>query len=124
MTVILLGIVSFVLGVYIVSRLVTGIVSAKRSSEFFMMLNGTPLTPTHHSEIMQMSQTLGTEQDTRREGAKGTESMAREQMAHGLHFKPPVEPLLLLLQAMQLNGKALPEDSFIAMTVGAQVREI
>ena len=86
-----------------------------------MMSNSTPVTPTHHSETVQMSQTLGTEQNTREEGAKGTESMAREEMAHGLHFKPPVEPLLLLLQDMQLDGKALPEDSFTAMTVGAEV---
>ena len=41
-----------------------------------------------------------------------------------LLFKPPVEPLLLLLQAIQLDGKALPRESFIAMAVGAQVQQI
>ena len=35
-----------------------------------------------------------------------------------------MEPLLLLLQATQLDGKALPRESFTAMAVGAQVQQI
>ena len=51
-------------------------------------------------------------------------SVSREPINHRLHFKPPVEPLLLLLQATQLDGKALPRESFTAMAVGAQVQQI
>ena len=35
-----------------------------------------------------------------------------------------MEPLLLLLQATQLDQKALPRKSFTAMAVGAQVQQI
>ena len=35
-----------------------------------------------------------------------------------------MEPLLLLLQATQLDGEALPRESFTAMAVGAQVQQI
>ena len=52
------------------------------------------------------------------------DSVSREPINHGLNFKPPVEPLLLLLQATQLDGKALPRESFTAMAVGAQVQQI
>ena len=72
---------------------------------------------------MQMSQTLETDQEIQGEGAEGIDSIAREKMSHGLHFKPPVEPLLLLLQAKQLDGKALPRDSFTAVVVGTQIQQ-
>ena len=101
-----------------ISRLVRGIVSAKHLSEFFMISSSTPVTPTHHSETVPMSQTFEVEQEIQGEGAEGIDPIMREQMSHGLHFKPPVEPLLLLLQATQLDGKALPEDSFTAVAVG------
>ena len=52
------------------------------------------------------------------------DSVSREPINHWLHFKPPVEPLLLLVQATQLDGKALPRESFTAMAVGAQVQQI
>ena len=45
-------------------------------------------------------------------------------MSHGLQFKAPVEPLLLPLQATQLDGKALPPDSCTAVAVGTQVQQI
>ena len=45
-------------------------------------------------------------------------------MSHGLHFNPPVEPLLLILQATLLDGKALPENSFTAVALGTQVQQI
>ena len=48
----------------------------------------------------------------------------REPIKRGLHFKSPVEPLLLLLQATQLDGKALPRESFTAMAVGAQYNRL
>ena len=35
-----------------------------------------------------------------------------------------MEPLLLLLQATQLDGKALPRESFTAMAVGDRVQQI
>ena len=57
-------------------------------------------------------------------GAEGVDPVVREPINHGLHFKPPVEPLLLLLQATQLNGKALPRESFTVMVVGTQVQQI
>ena len=89
-----------------------------------MMLSSTPVTPTCHSEIAPMSQMLEVEQEIWGEGAVGIDPIIREQTSHGLHFKPLVEPLLLLLQATQLDGKALPEDSFTAMAVGTQVQQI
>ena len=116
--------VSFVLGVYMVSRLVRGIVSAKHLGEFFMMSSSTPVTPRHHSEIAPMSQMLEFEQEILEEGAEGIDPIIREETSHGLHFKPPVEPLLLLLQATQLEEKALSEDSFTAVAVGTLVQQI
>ena len=89
-----------------------------------MMVNSTPTTPTCLSETVQMSQTLKMDLEIRGEGAEGVDSVIREPNNHGLHFKPPVEPLLLLLQATQLDGKALPRESFTAMAVGAQVQQI
>ena len=107
-----------------VSRLVRGIVSAKHLSEFFMMLSSIPVTPTHHSETVPMSQTLEVEQEIQGEGAEGIDLIMREQMSHGLHFKPPVEPLLLLLQATQLDKNTLLEVTFTAVAVGTQVQQI
>ena len=52
------------------------------------------------------------------------DSVSREPINHGLHFKSPVKPLLLLLQATQLDGKPLPRESFTVMAVGAQVQQI
>ena len=89
-----------------------------------MMANSTPITPTHHSETVQMSQTLEMDSEIQGKGEKGIDLVIREPINHGLHFKPPVEPLLLLLQATQLDGKALPRESFTAMAVGAQVQQI
>ena len=66
-----------------------------------MMANSTPTTPTHHSEMVQMSQTLEMDLEIWGQGAEGIDSVIREPINHGLHFKPPVEPLLLLLQATQ-----------------------
>ena len=57
-------------------------------------------------------------------GAERIDSVSRVPINQGLHFKPPVEPLLLLLQATQLDGKALPRESFTAMAVGTQVQQI
>ena len=107
-----------------VTRFVRGIVSAWYLNKFYMMVNSTPTTPTHHSEMAQMSQTLEMDSETKGEGAEGIDSVIREPNNHGLHFKCPVEPLLLLLQATQLDGKALSRENFTAMTVGAQVQQI
>ena len=104
-----------------VTRFVRGIVSAQYLNEFYVMANSTPTTPTCHSEMVQMSQTLEMDSEIQGEGAEGIDLVIRESINHGLHFKPPVEPLLLLLQATQLDGKALPRESFTAMAVGAQV---
>ena len=41
-----------------ITRFVRGIVSAWYLNEFYMMVNSTPTMPTHHSEMVQMSQTL------------------------------------------------------------------
>ena len=79
-----------------------------------MMANSTPTTPTHHSEM---------DPEVQGEGADRMDSVSREPLNHGLHFKPPVE-LLLLSQATQLDGKALPRESFTAMAVWAQVQQI
>ena len=89
-----------------------------------MMANSTPTTPTHHSEMAHLSETLETDPEVWGEGADRIDLVNREPINHGLHFKPPVEPLLLLLQATQLDGKALPRESFTAMAVGAQVQQI
>ena len=107
-----------------VTRIVRGIVSAWHINEFYMMENSTPTTPTCHSEMVHMSQTLKMDSAIKREGAEGIDSVVKEPINHGLHFKPPVEPLLLLLQATQLDGKALPRESFTAMAVEAQVQQI
>ena len=107
-----------------VTRFVRGIVSAQYLNKFYMMANSTPTTPTHHSEMVQMSQTLEMDSEIWGEGAEGIDLVIREPINHRLHFKPPVEPLLLLLQATQLDGKALPRESFTAMAVGAQVQQI
>ena len=88
------------------------------------MSSSTSVTPIPHSEIAPMSQMLEVEQEIQEEVAEGIDPIIREQTSHGLHFKPPVEPLLLLLQATQLDGKALPEDSFTAVAVGTQVQQI
>ena len=85
-----------------------------------MMSSSTPVTPTCHSETVPMSQTSEVEQEIRG-GVEGIDPIMKEQMSHGLHFKLPVGPLLLLLQATQLDGKALPEDSFTAVAVGTQI---
>ena len=105
-----------------VTRFLRGIVSAWYLNEFYMMANSTPTTLTCHSEMVQMSQTLEMDSEIWGEGAKRIDSVIREPTNHGLHFNPPVEPLLLLLQATQLDGKALPRESFTAMAVGAQVQ--
>ena len=68
--------------------------------------------------------TLESDPEVWGEGADRVDSVSREPINRGLHFKPPVEPLLLLLQAIQLDGKALPRESFTAMAVGAQVQQI
>ena len=88
------------------------------------MANSTPITPTRHSEMVHFSQTLEMDPEVWGEGAERIDSVSREPINHGLHFKPPVEPLLLLLQATQLDGKALPRESFTAMTVGAHMQQI
>ena len=69
-----------------------------------MMANSTPTTPTCHSEMVQMSQTLEMDSEIQGEGGEGIDSVVKEPINHGLHFKPPVVPLLLLLQATQLDG--------------------
>ena len=89
-----------------------------------MMANSTPTTPTHHSEMAHLSETLETDPEVWGEGAHRMNSVSREPINHGLKFKSPMEPLLLLLQATQLDGKALPRKSFTAMAVGAQVQQI
>ena len=89
-----------------------------------MMANSTPTTPTCHLEMAHFSETLEMDPEVCGEGADRMDSVSREPINHGLHFKPPVEPLLLLLQANQLDGKALPRESFTAMAVGAQVQQI
>ena len=99
-----------------VTRLVRGIVSARYLNKFYMMANSTPTTPTCHSEMAH----LETDPEVWGEGADRMDSVIN----HGLHFKPPVELLLLLVQATQLDGKALPRESFTAMAVGAQVQQI
>ena len=106
-----------------VTRFVRGIVSARYPNEFYMMANSTPTTPTHHSEMAHLSETLETDPEVQGEGAERMDSVSREPINHGLHFNPPVEPLLLL-QTTQLDGKALPRESFTAMAVGAQVQQI
>ena len=107
-----------------VTRFVREIVSAQYLNEFYMMANSTPTTPEHNSEMVQMSQTLEMDSEIWGEGTKGIDSVIREPINHGLHLKPPVELLLLLLQATQLDGKALPRESFTAKAVGAQVQQI
>ena len=107
-----------------VTRFVRGIVSVRYLNELYMMANRTPTTPTHHSEMAHLSETLEMDPEVQGEGAERIDSVSREPINHGLHFKPPVEPLLLLLQATQLYGKALPRESFNAMAVGAQVQQI
>ena len=89
-----------------------------------MMANSTPTTPTYHSEMAHLPETLEMDPEVWGEGADRMDSVSREPINHGLHFKPQVEPLLLLLQATQLDGKALPRESFTAMAVGAQVQQI
>ena len=89
-----------------------------------MMANSMPTTPTHHSEILHLAQTLGIDPEVQEEGADGIDLVNREPINHGLHFKPPIEPLLLLLQATQLDGKSLPKESFTTMAVGTQVQQI
>ena len=89
-----------------------------------MMAYSTPTTPTHHSEMAHLSQTLEMDPEVQGEGAERIDSVSREPINQGLHFKPPVEPLLLLLQATQLDGKAIPRESFTAMAVGTQVQQI
>ena len=93
-------------------------------NEFYMMANSTSTTPTHHTEMAHLSETLETDPEVQGEGADRIDSVRREPINHGLYFKPPVESLLLLLQATQLNGKALPRESFTAVAVGAQVQQI
>ena len=80
-----------------VTRFVRGIVSARYLNEFYMMANSTPTTPTHHSEMAHLSETLEIDPEVQGEGADRIDSVSREPINHGLHFKPPVEPLLLLL---------------------------
>ena len=89
-----------------------------------MMANSTPTTPTCHSEMAHLSETLETDPEVQGEGADRMDSVSREPISHGLHFKPPVEPLLLLLQATQLDGKALPRESFTAMAVGLRCNRL
>ena len=107
-----------------VTRFVRGIVSARYLNEFHMMVNSTRTTPTHHSEMVHLPQTLKMDPEVQGEGAERIDSVSREPINQGLYLKPPVEPLLLLLQATQLDGKALPRESFTAMTVGTQVQQI
>ena len=53
-----------------VTRFARGIVS-RYLNEFYMMVNSTPTTPTHHSETMQMSQTLKVDSEIWGRGLKG-----------------------------------------------------
>ena len=92
--------------------------SISSSSIFVLFLSFLHTTPTHHSEMAHLSETLETDPEVWGEGAERINSVSREPINHGLHFKPPVEPLLLLLQATQLDGKALPREIFTAMVVG------
>ena len=62
-----------------------------------MMTNSTPTTPTYRSDTMQLSQAI--EMDPKIWGKGAEEIQLGNPINHGLHFKPPVEPLLLLLQA-------------------------
>ena len=101
-----------------VTRFVRGIVSARYLNEFYMMANSTATTSTCHSEMTYLPETLETDPEVWGEGADRMDSVSREPINHGLYFKPPVEPLLLLLQATQLDGKALSRESFTAMAVG------
>ena len=117
------SLVSFFGELLMVTRLVRGIVSVRYLHEFYMMANSTPTTPTRHSEMAHLPETLEMNPEVWREGADRMDSVSREPINHGLHFKPPVEPLLLL-QATQLDGKALPRKSFTVMAVGAQVQQI
>ena len=41
-----------------VTRFVRGIVSARYLNKFYMMANSTPTTPTHHSEMAHLPETL------------------------------------------------------------------
>ena len=79
-----------------------------------MMANSTPTTPTCHSDMAHLEM----DPEVWGEGAGRMDSVSREPINHGLYFKPPVQLLLLLLQATQLDGKALPRESFTAMAVG------
>ena len=89
-----------------------------------MMANSTPTTPTRHSEMAHVSETLEMDPEVWGEGADRMDLVNREPINHWLHFKPPVEPLLLLLQATQLDGKALPRESFTAMAVGIRYNRL
>ena len=89
-----------------------------------MMENSTPTTPTRHSEMAHLSETLETDPEVWGEGADRMDSVSREPISHGLHFKPPVEPLLLLLQAIQLDGKPFQERASLQWQWGLRCNRL
>ena len=54
-----------------VTRFVRGIVSARYLNKFYMMANSTPTTPTHHSEMVHLSQTLDMDPEVQGRELKG-----------------------------------------------------
>ena len=54
-----------------VTRFVRGIVSARYLNEFYMMANSTPATPTHHSEMAHLSETLEMDPEVWGKGLNG-----------------------------------------------------
>ena len=89
-----------------------------------MMANSTPTTPTHHSEMVHLSQTLEMDPEVWGEGAERIDSVSKEPINQGLHFKPPVEPLLLLLQATQLDRKPFQERASLQWQWGLRCNRL